>query len=64
MISTKETIRVRLEIEFEILAGELRNLEEDTKRMPLKQLLDAWGPEKTDSRFVLHLIDLEEENES
>jgi len=64
MIGTKETVTVRLEVEFEVLAGELRTLEEDTQRMTLEKILQVWGPEITNSRFMLRLIDLEEEDGS
>lgn len=64
MIGTRETVIVRLEIEFEILAGELKILEEDLNRMSLSKLVEIWGPEEIGSRVMIRLISLEKKNES
>jgi hypothetical protein len=53
-----------LEIEFEILAGELKILEEDLNRMSLSKLVEIWGPEEIGSRVMIRLISLEKKNES
>ena len=62
MISTKETLWVRLEVDFEILAGELRTLEEDTGRMDLSKLVNVWSPETRGARLMLRLTDIKEAN--
>jgi hypothetical protein len=64
VIGTRETVIVRLEIEFEILAGELKILEEDLNRMSLSKLVEIWGPEEIGSRVMIRLISLEKKNES
>lgn len=60
MISTREAVTVRLEVDFEVLAGELRIMEEDIKKMPLDQFLQVWGPETDGHRIMLRLIKVED----
>jgi hypothetical protein len=60
LVSLKETVRVRLEIDFELLIAELRHLEDDTARMSIEKLVQVWGPEMKEARIMLHLIDLKE----
>jgi hypothetical protein len=60
MIASKETLIVRLEIELEILVGELRILEDNTENLTVKKLVEVWAPEMKDARIMLKLKDLEE----
>jgi hypothetical protein len=60
LVGTREKVKVRLEIEFEVLAGELSIMEQDTKRMPLSKFIEVWSPEIKDANFMLRLVDIKE----
>jgi hypothetical protein len=63
MVGTKEIVTIRLEVEFDVLAGEFQILEEDLRRMPLNKFIEVWGPEKRDSRLMLKVVDIEERDD-
>lgn len=58
MVGSKEEATARLEIDFRVLVGELRVMEDDIKRMSIRQFIDVWGPELKEARIMLKLIDL------
>lgn len=58
MITRKEKYKVKVEIELEVLAGELQVMEADLQRMPLKQFLEVWGPEKRSGSFWIKVSDV------
>lgn len=62
MLALKTTAKIRLEIEFEILIGELRILEDDFKRMTLEEFIRVWEPEMTKRKVMLHLVGEEEKD--
>jgi hypothetical protein len=64
VIGSKEVTRVRLEIEFEVLIGELDDLERDSKRVPLSRFIDIWEPEMREAKMMLHLMEVVNESGS
>lgn len=60
MVSSREIVKVRLEVDFELIVGELRVMEDDLERMELEEFVRVWEPEMKDSRIMLKLIDLGE----
>lgn len=64
MIGSKEVVRVRLEVDFEILIGELDDLERDSKRVSLSRFVDIWEPEMREAKIMLRLMEVLNESGS
>lgn len=62
MITRKETARIRLEIEFDVLVGELQIVEQDLLRMTLSEFVEVYGPEKKDARMLIRMTNIGEVN--
>lgn len=59
MIGIRETVIVRLEIEFEVLFGELPRFEQDSVDHDLEKLVVMWGDQITQTRMMVLLRKLE-----
>lgn len=55
MIGSKEVTRVRIEIDLDILIGELDDLERDFDRVSISRLVAIWEPEIIESRIMAYL---------
>jgi hypothetical protein len=64
VIGSKEVVRVRLEVDFEILIGELDDLERDSKRVSLSRFVDIWEPEMREAKIMLRLMEVLNESGS
>ena len=59
MITRKELYQVRLEVDFEVIAGELQVMERDLDRMPLYQFLQVYDPERRSARLFVMIEDID-----
>lgn len=55
----REMVTVRLEIEFEVLVGELGILEQNALDLDLEELVVIWGDQITQTRLMVLLRKLE-----
>lgn len=56
MIQIKEVTKVRIELDFKVLIGELPQMEKDWQKMSLGQFIKVWEPEMEDKRGMLYLL--------
>lgn len=59
MIGIREMVTVRLEIDFEVLVGELGILEQNALDLDLEELIIIWGDQVTQTRLMVLLRKLE-----
>lgn len=59
MIGIREMVTVRLEVEFEVLVGELGILEQNALDLDLEELIVIWGDQITQTRLMVLLRKLE-----
>lgn len=59
MIGIREMVTVRLEVEFEVLVGELGILEQNALDLDLEKLVIMWGDQITQTRLMVLLRKLE-----
>ncbi len=59
MIGLREFVTVRLEIDFEVLVGELDRLEQNALDHPLEKLITMWGDQITQANLMALLHRLE-----
>jgi len=60
MITRREVAFIRLEVEFEVLLGEMQIVERDLREMPLSQFIEVYGPEKRAARLLIRVADIED----
>lgn len=64
MISLREEVIVRLEIDFKVLAGELGILHQNAVDLPLEKLITIWADQIDRSRLMILLQKLEDSHAS
>lgn len=60
MIGIKEIVTARLEIEFEVLAGELGILEQNALDQNVEKLIAMWGDQIKQARLMVLLHELKD----
>lgn len=59
MISLRDKVTVRLEIDIEMIKGELSRFRQDAIDYPLEKLITMWGDQITQTRLMVLLRKLE-----
>jgi hypothetical protein len=59
MIGLKEVVKVKMEVEFEVIVGELVVMERNFLDQPLEKFVAMWGDQATQARLwaLLHRLE-------